>query len=570
MSTGPQPAPDPVAGHVTRAEMLVDVGRPERALDGIRAALTEHPDDPRLQLTHGWLHLRLQRPTEARRILEQVVAGSPDAPQAHVLLSVARQSCGLPAEARAAVERALELRPDDAAALVQHADVLTSGRLRDQDVELAKGQVARALGLEPENPSRLLGAAAVYAQLGEIPAARGLVRQGLAVAPQHEGLLYADAQLVSDAGRQSRALVGLLAQNPEHEAGYVLFLRLWQRLLAPLSTAIAVVTAAALLLAWTMRNSMLGFLSIWAAVLAVMLVVSALRSWSVLRHVPRTFVRRSLLDGTWTGRLGTTGLVVAGAAAVLAPVALLVVRDAVAVRCSLVVLALALVVAGTGCAMLQRTMLRHARDSGYLTPSELGLARTAALSGSCRAATTRRTVLVAVVALISAATAVEAARPDALPVAALGAVVWLLPGLLLLWQLRALGAALRREGAEPAATEDAGRARRAVGLVVLFVTTVALGAGGLVAVAHVPVLPNEHDADGRYVTTPGSGGSEPACSGSRYTRISCVLRENRERMEEWEEREPVDIPTFDVEVPEIPEIVVPDLPELDVPDGPTN
>lgn len=41
-------------------------------------------------------------------------------------------------------------------------------------------------------------------------------------------------------------------------------------------------------------------------------------------------------------------------------------------------------------------------------------------------------------------------------------------------------------------------------------------------------------------------------------------------MEEWEEREPVDIPTFDVEVPEIPEIVVPDLPELDVPDGPTN
>ncbi|WP_402377046.1 tetratricopeptide repeat protein [Isoptericola rhizosphaerae] len=552
MSTGstPRPVQDPVGGYVTRAEMLVDAGRPEQALEGVEAALAEHPDDPRLHLTSGWLHLRLQRSADAQRILEQVVASSPDDAQGHVLLSVALQNRSRLAEARAAVERAIELQPDDAATLVQHADVLTSGRVRRPERELAMDRVARALELEPENPSRLLGAASIHARLGERDRARALVHQGLAVAPQHEGLLYADAQLSEDDGQHSRALVGVLAQNPEHaEAGYVLFLRVWQRLLAPMDTAIAVLTTSALAVAWQMSDSQHVSLRFWAVVLAVALGISALRTWSVLRHVPRVLVRRSLLDGTWSGRLGAAALIAGWAGSVLTLAALLGLRDAVAVRWFLVLLALTLLVAGTGSAMLPGTMLRHARSAGYLSTSEPGRARADALRASYRAATARRAVIVGLVALLNAAVAAGAARPDALPVAALGAVAWLLPGVLVVWRLRA---------------------RRAVGLVVLFVTTVALGAGGLVAVAHVPVLPNEHDADGRYVTTPGSGGSEPACSGSRYTRISCVLRENRERMEEWEEREPVDIPTFDVEVPEIPEIVVPDLPELDVPDGPTN
>lgn len=552
MSTGstPRPVQDPVGGYVTRAEMLVDAGRPEQALEGVEAALAEHPDDPRLHLTSGWLHLRLQRSADAQRILEQVVASSPDDAQGHVLLSVALQNRSRLAEARAAVERAIELQPDDAATLVQHADVLTSGRVRRPERELAMDRVARALELEPENPSRLLGAASIHARLGERDRARALVHQGLAVAPQHEGLLYADAQLSEDDGQHSRALVGVLAQNPEHaEAGYVLFLRVWQRLLAPMDTAIAVLTTSALAVAWQMSDSQHVSLRFWAVVLAVALGISALRTWSVLRHVPRVLVRRSLLDGTWSGRLGAAALIAGWAGSVLTLAALLGLRDAVAVRWFLVLLALTLLVAGTGSAMLPGTMLRHARSAGYLSTSEPGRARADALRASYRAATARRAVIVGLVALLNAAVAAGAARPDALPVAALGAVAWLLPGVLVVWRLRA---------------------RRAVGLVVLFVTTAALGAGGLVAVAHVPVLPNEHDADGRYVTTPGSGGSEPACSGSRYTRISCVLRENRERMEEWEEREPVDIPTFDVEVPEIPEIVVPDLPELDVPDGPTN
>ncbi|MCK0116514.1 tetratricopeptide repeat protein [Isoptericola sp. S6320L] len=570
MTAGSPPGHDPVAGQVTRAEMLVDAGRPEQALDGITAALAEHPDDVRLHLTSGWLHLRLQRSADARRILEQVVAGAPDLAQGHVLLSVALQNCGRLAEARAAVERALELRPDDAATLVQHADVLLSGRVRHRDRGLARDRVARALELEPENPSRLLGAASIHVRLGERDRARALVRHGLAAAPQHEGLLYADAQLSVDDGQHSRALVGILAQNPEHaEAGYVLFLRVWQRLLAPMDTAVAVLTASALLVAWFMSDSLHGSLRVWAVVLAVALGVSALRSWSVLRHVPRVLVRRSLLDGTWSGRLGAAGLVVGWVGSVLALAALVGLRDAVAVRWFLVLLALTLLVAGTGSAVLAGTMLRHARSSGYLAASELGLARTSALRGSYRAATVRRAVVVALVALLSAAAAAGAARPDALPVAALGAVAWLLPGVLVVWRLRALATALRREGAEPvgaARTAVAGRARGAGGLAVLALVTVALGAAGLVAVAQVPVLPNEHDADGRYVTTPDSGDSDPTCSGSRYTRISCALRDNREQMEDWEDREPIDIPTFDLEVPDIPELDVPDLPEVEVPD----
>ena len=41
----------------SRAELLVQMGRPERALDEVDDALASVPDDPRLLLTAAWVRL---------------------------------------------------------------------------------------------------------------------------------------------------------------------------------------------------------------------------------------------------------------------------------------------------------------------------------------------------------------------------------------------------------------------------------------------------------------------------------------------------------------------------------
>ncbi|MGO3813592.1 MAG: tetratricopeptide repeat protein, partial [Cellulosimicrobium funkei] len=62
-----------------RVEMLVQMGRPERALDEVDEALATVPDDPRLLLAAAWVRLHLQRSADALPLLEQVVAAQPAA-----------------------------------------------------------------------------------------------------------------------------------------------------------------------------------------------------------------------------------------------------------------------------------------------------------------------------------------------------------------------------------------------------------------------------------------------------------------------------------------------------------
>lgn len=556
--------------------MLVEVGRAEQALDCIDTALAEHPDNIRLQIASGWLLLRLQRSADAQRILEQAIVGSPDIAHTRVLLSCALQNRGLLAEARSAVEQALELRPDDSAALMQHADLLTSGRVRKADRDLALARIDQALELEPENPSRLLGSAAIHARLGDVDTARRLVHEGLAVAPDHEDLLFADAQLSVDAGHKSRALIGILAQNPEHaEAGYALFTRLWHRVLAPVDTAIFALTGITLAIAWLASDTLIDSLIAWPLILGAFLGLSILMSWAALYEMPRMLVRRSLFDRTPTGSGGSICGLSVLAGAVVALIALPVMHDAVAIRWYLVVLALLLVLAGVTSVMLRRTLLRHGRESGYFTVTELGLKRVEALRSRYRKKATLRAALTGLVAFFALSLAAGTARPDALPVAVIGAVAWLLPLVVSIWSLRDLETRLRRDVADlPEARRTHGPTRATAGVAVLIVSTLVLGAGGLVAVAHVPVLPNEYDADGRYTEHEDTSKPESidpsSCVGTLTGRTACRTRELRDHQRSWEEKledwddnrerleNPLDdlptydIPTFDADMFDVP------------------
>lgn len=546
----------------SRVELLVQMGRPERALEEAEAALAALPDDPQLLATTGWVLLRLQRSAEAVPLLEQLVAATPDADVALYLLSIAQQNTGDVAAARRTAARALELDPDDARYHLQVADVHLVGKVRRQDRALARERIASALELAPEHPDRLLTAAQLRSRLGDDVGARQLVERGLAAAPDHPDLLYAHASLSPDAGTSARGLSGVLALDPDHaEAGYLLHLRVWQELLRLAATPAVIMGGAALVVTFAMSDSLVGSVAVWGWILLVWVGVTALRTVPVLRRVPRGLVRRSL-RATATGRATGWLFLVAWLGVLTAVVLLLVVRDAVAVRWLLVVLAVAVVGAGTVSVVGHRALLRQAHEIGYLSPDAVGLARVGALRAGLRGSVVRWLVLMAVVAVVVAAIGPGGlARPDARGVAGLAAVAWILPPLLAIWTARSLEARLRAAGATPVAPERAAGARGAAGGAVLGLTTAVLVVVGALALVSVPVVPNVFDDDGRYEARPvGPGVSRSECTGWRWARFACLQREREERMDELlEDLQDRDLPTLEIPDLDIPDIEVPEL-----------
>ena len=553
----------------SRAELLVQMGRPERALDEVDDALASVPDDPRLLLAAAWVRLHLQRSAEALPLLEQVVGAQPAADGALHLLSVARQNTGDVQGAREAAAKALELDPDDARYHLQLADTHLSGRVRGADRRLARERIDGALALAPEDPDRLAQAARLWSRLGDDDRARTLVRQGLAVAPEHEDLLYLDAALALDTGRSAKGYSSVLAMNPEHaEAGYLLHLSVWQQVLRLVEMPVLLVGAVALVVTFSMGDASVGSVPLWGIVVLLWTAITALRVLPVLLQVPRGLLRRTLRQTPFRG--GTVAAVVVGWVGVLAGLALLyVVRDAVVVRGFLVGLGAVLAVTTVTSAVLHAAMLRQTRDLGYLPPGPVGAARIAGLRSGLRGAAVRRTVVLGIVAVVVAAIGPGAlAREDARPVAALAAVAFVLPVLVGLWVAWRVAAQQRATSDERPSVSAAAAVRAGLGAAVLLVLTALLALGGVAAVVALPVTPNAHDADGRYVQSPKAPRDPDSevqeCGGRPVTRLSCIQENNRIRQEELRDRmEDIDIPSIDV-----PTLDLPDLPDVQVPDAP--
>ncbi len=546
-----------------RVEMLVQMGRPERALDEVDEALATVPDDPRLLLAAAWVRLHLQRSADALPLLEQVVAAQPAADGALYLLSVARQNTGDVPGARDAARRALELDPDDARYHLQLADALLSGRVRGADRRLARERIASALELAPEAPDRLAQAARLWSRLGDDDRARALVRQGLAVAPEHEDLLYLDAALALDASRSAQGYSGVLAMNPEHaEAGYLLHLSVWQQVLRLVEMPVLLVGAVALVVAFAMSDAHVGSVPVWGVVVLLWTGVTALRVLPVLLQVPRGLLRRTLHRTPFRG--GTVVAIAVGWAGVLAGLALLyVVRDAVAVRWFLVGLGTVLALVTVTSAVLHAAMFRQARELGYLPAGTAGAVRIAALRASLRGAVVRRAVVLGIVAVVVGSIGPGAvAREDARPVAALAAVAYVLPLVVGTWAAWRVAARQRAVSDERPPVSTAAAVRAGLGGAVLVLATVLLLLAEAAALAALPVAPDEHDADGRYVQEeraprdPGSAVQE--CTGRPAARLACLQENDRVRQEELQERMgELDVPTIDV-----PTFDVPDLPDL--------
>jgi thioredoxin-like negative regulator of GroEL len=528
-----------VEGVVRRARLLTEAGRVERAVELVDEALGHEPDSGHLLITAAALRLQTGRPREAREILEAVVAAAPGLPGPLYLLSRARQETGDLAGARESITAALELDPSDATYHLQLADVVLDARPRRKGKALVRERVAAALELAPEDPDALLESARLLMRLGDGAAALRHVLQGLEVAPEHEGLRYAEAQLRPDDAARARGLGDVLAANPAHtEAAYWLHVNAWQHLMAiadaPVWTGVVLAWATTL----AMSDGWSLVVTLVSALLLLRLATAARRSVAVTRTMPPGYARRTATHGH-RPRSRTLLVGAAWVGVVAVAVALLFVRDAVAVRWVLVALTAAELVGAAGSALVLRSLWRSGEASGLYPPGDVGAQRVDRLRVLARSMLTKRLVFAAVTTLVALGSGLRTGRADALGPMAVGAGGTILAVVALIWvqrrtvaRLRADGGGERRDG-----RGAAGGATGAVGLAAAGVVAALAVVAGLAA---VPAGPNRYDDDGAYSLT----GSSPRSGGSGLTE-----RERR-LLEDLRTDGPRPYPTLDIPEPD--------------------
>lgn len=175
----PQWAP----GHVALGEVLVDMGRPSEALEAFRAAAAIEPGNAATWNNIGIALQALQRPGEAAQAFGRAIELRPQYALAH--LNLARLAVHTdPASALAHAQAAVKADPR-----------LAHGWLLIGDIERhmfrpaeALAAIDRAIGLGPRGPAAHNARAAVLAELGEVEEAR---REFRAVVQRHPENLQA-------------------------------------------------------------------------------------------------------------------------------------------------------------------------------------------------------------------------------------------------------------------------------------------------------------------------------------------------------------------------------------------
>lgn len=169
----------------------LEAGDPEGAL---RAYEAYDGDDPRLRLNHGQLLLERERPRQALAPLATAARGLPGDAAAQRSYGLALAAAGRAQEARAALRRALELDPDDAAS-VRALELLEQQRalLGDADAVFqgaAASLFARGLG---------------EVERGDFAAAAAAFAEARA-AQDHPLLAFYEGYALARAGRPAAAL----------------------------------------------------------------------------------------------------------------------------------------------------------------------------------------------------------------------------------------------------------------------------------------------------------------------------------------------------------------------------
>jgi Flp pilus assembly protein TadD len=139
---------DPTAAAMDRAQRLVGEGDREGALAVVRQEAELVPDDLRPRLFEAWLLLSMDRAEEALRLSEALLRGAPDNPDVLHQRGAAMMAVDRTIEAEADFRRALELNPGHVPAMNDLAVLLVV----KGDREEARALLERVLEIRPEDP----------------------------------------------------------------------------------------------------------------------------------------------------------------------------------------------------------------------------------------------------------------------------------------------------------------------------------------------------------------------------------------------------------------------------------
>ena len=538
-----------------RADLLVSQDREEEALALLGEALQGDPEHVRLLTHYAWVLIRLDRYTEALQFTEQVLSLSPDHSPAEFQRAQALHGLGEIAGAEEAALRGLEQEPEDVSFHLLYARLLATklGRGKQKKVRraLALSHIDTALELDPENPQTFLRAAQVMRLLKNNDLAGHYIAQGLALAPEHMGLLTERASLaietVETGGRhdlttrptfEMAEANKLLQLDPQHVgARRTMFGGLWYELARFTEGPLALIAVLALSYGGTFVAD--GDVRVaWPFALVVAIyggiriakasIVSSPASKGVVRaltHETRfAGLRRWLTAFAWCVLAGGT-------------IGLLFVRDSVAIRWIIVALAVAAFASFCASVLTHLAYADAARRFGAFDSDTNSLVRLADERSLLRAQGWFR--VIGLVGFWVASFAVANAREDAPSVAfiAVGALLLLLP--IAIFALRRFERELR--GGLPETTDVLKETYRTPGVLGLaFAGLVGIAAIAILAtnIARVPVLPNEYDAIGKYEAHERATTDDdcPASGGRRDTsRLRCLYEKRQDLQQQMEE-----------------------------------
>ena len=128
----------------------------------LRKALTQHPDDKRVQLAMGIIDYNLGHLDEAEQLLKKSLGEKAGDPEAHYMLGlIAKQRGDMPAAAEQ-MESSVQLDPQKAEALASLGELY----LQLNEIEKARSILERAIKVSPANAQNHYQLAITYRRLG--------------------------------------------------------------------------------------------------------------------------------------------------------------------------------------------------------------------------------------------------------------------------------------------------------------------------------------------------------------------------------------------------------------------
>jgi tetratricopeptide (TPR) repeat protein len=213
--------PEPPTGpDLTQANELIRAQEWAEADEVLSTVLTEWPDDVAALLLRGEVLLAMQRPDEAKPLLERVVELDPERPRGHFQLATALQATGDTAGALSHFGLEIERNDSDEVRIWAHTN---RSIIFEQERKWAEAaaEMEAVVAIDPDEPRFYGDLASLYLQAEELDKVAEALERGVEAgfsSPQHYYILGSRYYRKDDFEQAAQAFEQALELNPNSAA----------------------------------------------------------------------------------------------------------------------------------------------------------------------------------------------------------------------------------------------------------------------------------------------------------------------------------------------------------------